>query len=629
MHRLGRSKTFARRKDGYNPVSITVINLANIPINSATNVATFNHSVHNRIGPCEYYIHDTIWGTYYTLRERWFCEYNAPYEQDVFGIVSTAGGVALAALGLVAAVVGAAASVILAVPTGGASIAIGVAIGTSVGYAGTAVGMASGGLVTAGWVIQGKSVAHANDALLTSIRGQDNRIFKIVGYVPFTEKVINGKTVVESPDPNQFALRVEEVNEAEFNKWRADGTIIQAADPLQGDVALLLGAQINEPQAGAPHIVMTRPYLLKTDSVKPAGKLSASADENDYGVHLVTGDAPQLTANAEWQLIPVRNASQTAVTGKRSSLGPRYVICNRQFTKFLGANTDRSVGTRSSRDMGWSRVHFYAPVTFELSLHPGDMWSPIFEALEIPDAPSGGPGCFYLRHLQLNELSSNEVLGNERWFLKAEGGGVSLKLPGLTNQNEPPAGASGFMWRFEGIRDPRVPKGSGPPQPTRFYPLPRPVMAREVHWTKPVTGNPNGTWATQIVSLSNADVRGARALVPYPQAKYGLVDLGMYYDGEHPTMRACNNQDGRAISFIYGNGLIGNVSVAEQDGYGIVDLKYTDAHGVDFGWFLNGANSKRYENLLPADSRLVGIRAKEQGGYGIVDVMFGYVGAAS
>ena len=606
-------------------MSITVVNLTNIPINSATNVASFNHSVHNKIGPCEYYIHDTIWGTYYTLRERWFCADNSPYEQDVFGIASTAGSVALAALGLVVAVIGGAAAIILAPATGGASVALGVLIGTAAAYGGTAVGVAGAGFATAGWVIQGKKVAPASDALWTNIAGQGNRIFKVVGYVPFTEKVVDGKTMVESEDPNKFPLRIEEIGEAEFNGWRASGTILQAANPLQNDVTALIGAQINEAIAKPPNIDISLLYLIENQ--EPAGILEASGDEYGLGINLVSKETHKELPQARWQLIPVRNASQTTMTGKRSSLGPRYVMCEREFTRFLGADKDNAVEMRSSRNMGWSRVHFYTPVTFELSLYPGDTWSPIFEVLEMPDGPSGSPGCFYLRHLQLDELSSKELRNNDRWFLKAEGASLFLRRPTPSNQHEPLTDASGFLWRLGGFRGQRGPKGTGPPQLTRVLPLPRPVTAREVKWTKPITGNADarGKWGTEIVSLSFADVRGTRALVPYPQGNYGLVDLGMYYDKLNPVLRATDNTDGSEVPFAYGNGLIANVSVAEQSGYGVVDLKYTDANGVTFGWFLNGADSKQYENVLPANSRLVGVRAKTQGNYGIVDLMFGYV----
>jgi len=85
-----------------NYMPIIVLNLANLPINSATSNAGFEYSVHNAISPKHFYIHDTLPGIYYDLRVRW-TTHNPAYEADIGTVAMMVGGTAIALIGLVLA----------------------------------------------------------------------------------------------------------------------------------------------------------------------------------------------------------------------------------------------------------------------------------------------------------------------------------------------------------------------------------------------------------------------------------------------------------------------------------------------------------------------------------------------
>jgi hypothetical protein len=85
-----------------NQMPIIVVNLANLPINSATSNAGFEYSVHNAISPKHFYIHDTVPGTLYDLRVRWTFG-NPAYESDISTVAMMIGGTAISLLGLILA----------------------------------------------------------------------------------------------------------------------------------------------------------------------------------------------------------------------------------------------------------------------------------------------------------------------------------------------------------------------------------------------------------------------------------------------------------------------------------------------------------------------------------------------
>jgi len=153
-------------------------------------------------------------------------------------------------------------------------------------------------------------------------------------------------------------------------------------------------------------------------------------------------------------------------------------------------------------------------------------------------------------------------------------------------------------------------------------------VPRAVKWTGPVTKNPDGAWLQQILAGPLPDdVRFVTALEPFKQGGYGLVDFRMYYGGDnaHATIRATRNFDGSGVFKTLDNAPITNITVREEDKYGVTDVSFT-ANGYESGWIAHsGAESRSFKNVLPPNSILVGVQAKAQGGYGIVDLNFAYV----
>lgn len=405
-------------------MSITVVNTTNLPINSATNVANFNHSVHNAINPGEYYIHDTIPGTLYTLRARWFCGENAPYEQDILNLGLTVGGTLLSAVGLVVSALGVGASW----ATGGASLAL--------SFAGAGISAAGEALAATSWGIHDTGVRASRDALWDTIPGQYNNVYKIMGEVPLKEaKDDKGNTIITSDHPNNFPLKIEKMDQTEFDRLRATNVLSQAGHPLHSDVKHLLNARELEPieineQTHATLSLNKRYWMENYHPGYHTGILGAHDDETDDRVYRVHKKEQQHLPEAQWQLIPC-----PPVAGRTF-----FVICERRFTKFLAATADRIVMVRTE-DMAASTVNFANPgrPRFDLQLDPTKIdWTPTFDLMPASN------GYYYLRPV----YAGYHALGADNWFVSARDDDKP-EIYKYQNHNE----ESYDQWKFVAVTD--------------------------------------------------------------------------------------------------------------------------------------------------------------------------------
>jgi hypothetical protein len=320
---------------------IIVLNLTNMPINSATSNAGFNYSVHNSISPKHYYIHDTVPGTKYDIRIRWALSSPA-YESDVAKVASIATGVVIGVLGLA-----------LAPFTAGMSLgANGITYATAglgtMGLAMAKVGlplgvkMASDAVV---WKIADDKAKAADDIRKSDLDGAKTTVLVVKGTVPFKTVTTtkNGQEVVteiQSENPNRFPLTVQELDESAFNTLRGTGQVTQSRIPILADLNALLGTlDANAMTFNLPpdtKVRSNRRYWIENYHPKcPDGLLSAADSETDcHFYRRLKSDTAKLP-ESQWQLVPYEILSGPRTPGDTPLIWNIFAICERRYGKFL------------------------------------------------------------------------------------------------------------------------------------------------------------------------------------------------------------------------------------------------------------------------------------------------------
>lgn len=325
---------------------IIVLNLTNLPINSATSNAGFNYSVHNAISPNHYYIHDTVPGTFYDIRIRW--SLNSPaYESDIAHVVSIVTGVAIGLLGLALAP-------FTAGWTLGATGYVWEPTLATVGLAMAKVGapltvkLGADGII---WKVAKGNTRAANDIRKGDIKGADTTVLVVEGKVPFQTTTVtkDGKEVITeitSKDPSEYPLTVRELDMDSFNEMRSSGKITQSRIPILADLNALLGTVDKKEQkdkdrytfelAPETKIQSNRRYLIENyHPGSPAGLLSAHDSESDeHFFRRLKSEAAKLP-ESQWQFVPymsLKNQQGGNATGAALNV---FAICERRYGKFL------------------------------------------------------------------------------------------------------------------------------------------------------------------------------------------------------------------------------------------------------------------------------------------------------
>jgi hypothetical protein len=403
-----------------------VVNLANLPINSATSNAGFEYSVHNAISPKHFYIHDTVPGTYYDLRVRW--TFGSPaYESDISTVAMMIGGTALSLLGLA-----------LAPFTAGLSIQAGAVVYQAIG-GGMALGLAMAkgavplaialGADSVKWIITDQKVKEADDIKWTNVKGADTTIFVIRGTVPIESTktvVVDGKehvTEISSKDPNLFPLQAEKLDEEVFNRLRSRGELTQSRIPILADLNILLGtldAHAYTCNLGADSRVSTnkRYWIRNYHPDCPPGILGANSAEGDKRFYRTPASDDQTHPENHWQLVPYLNLA--ARQGGNDTGFPLnvFALAERRYGKFLTYDIhSRGVEMRDALSMqeltiaGDERFHYavdFTGTTWEAKPRPYPKlrlrsrsgaeqsesklgWTPYFAII-----PGRSPGYFYI-----------------------------------------------------------------------------------------------------------------------------------------------------------------------------------------------------------------------------------------
>lgn len=148
--------------------------------------------------------------------------------------------------------------------------------------------------------------------------------------------------------------------------------------------------------------------------------------------------------------------------------------------------------------------------------------------------------------------------------------------------------------------------------------------ATDLTWTAGVLGNPDGTWRSRV-----ALPRGMSGLILDSQWGFGVVNSSMKYQECGQTREsaaATANTNGIPVPWNAPGDLVTKVTVREQKGYGAIDMLLTTLGGQSSGWMADNRNATRTVPVpLPANAIVLGMQAKEQLGYGIVDYAFGYI----
>lgn len=334
-------------------MSITVINMTNAPINSATMIAGLNHSVHNEISPGHYYIHDTVAGSIYQLRNRWWIG-NAEYEQNIRAIIMLSLGVPLTAIGVALTVVGA--MPIAAAITAGEAVTAGSIAMTAIGAAATAVSTTTG---VAEWVIQAVDVGKEDDVTESTIHGAENKIFMITGKIEFKEtKDSKGRiTKLTSKHPNEYPLKATKVSRSAFDDMVANGEIVQSRMPLVADMARLLNTNggIEPHRIGRRHVEWgkdilvqaNRRYWIENYHPEHSRSILAVHDSEDNGtIYRVPFNEQSKLPEAQWQLIPVGFDRNVEASARK----PVFILCERRYGKVMVAEGSNKVSMWHPRD---------------------------------------------------------------------------------------------------------------------------------------------------------------------------------------------------------------------------------------------------------------------------------------
>jgi hypothetical protein len=320
---------------GGTAMSITVVNLANMPINSATNQASFNYSVHNAISPTHYYVHDTIPG-FYDLRVRWWCARNPEYESEIATVVGIAVGIPLAALGLTAVVLGA---VPLVGAVGVSAFAIVGAVGGGISGVGSVLG------TTVPWMISGPKVAAANDRKVENIEAIKDKVFVVTGKVPLElKKTAEGKIYeARSEDPNKFPIEVKEISRGDFDKMVDKAQISQSRVALAADTASLLRPRQNRRRrfhlGRGVELASDCRYWIENRMPKydGVGILGAHNGEGNDSNYCVSKSSQKNLPEAHWQFIPVTGDDRDVMDKRRI-----FAICERLWSKFMVDDNSRN-----------------------------------------------------------------------------------------------------------------------------------------------------------------------------------------------------------------------------------------------------------------------------------------------
>jgi hypothetical protein len=460
---------------------IIVVNLANLPINSATSNAGFEYSVHNAISPKHFYIHDTVPGTLYDIRVRWTFE-NPAYESDISTVAMMVGGTAISLLGLVLAPFTAGLSI-----QGGALVYQAIAGASAVGLA-IAKGAVPLTIALAAdatkWIITDQKVKDADDIKWTNIKGAETTILVIKGHVPFQEiKKINveGKEeVVEirSPHPNQYPLEAERLEESTFNSLRSKGELTQSRIPALADLNILLGTLDNGAYTCALDsnvtVATNRRYWIENHHPGHApGILGAHDAETDMHFYRTPKATTKSAPESQWQLVPHLNLRPNQGGNRTGHPLNVFALFERRWGKCL-AYDGNSVQMRGPLSLvnvehQGDKYHFgvdFTETTWEAepkphpvlklrerTMHTQDLlrtqgWTPFFALI-----PGSQPGYFYITPFT-PATSFTESLTPELYtrlrekgpFISADDGDTTRIW---TLEGHPSAAMS--QWRFEAV----------------------------------------------------------------------------------------------------------------------------------------------------------------------------------
>lgn len=154
-------------------------------------------------------------------------------------------------------------------------------------------------------------------------------------------------------------------------------------------------------------------------------------------------------------------------------------------------------------------------------------------------------------------------------------------------------------------------------------------------FTEAATGNDRGDWRKTVYVPRH---RKALVMQVRNQPGYGLIDARLIDDTGATTDWTAGNTDGEATLFqsmkvdTTKMDHISEVDVLEERGYGIIDVRcickgQEDRAGCDCGWAVGNpgdpAKNREYKIKVP-NGFVVGLRGKEQGRYGLVDLKFAY-----
>lgn len=147
--------------------------------------------------------------------------------------------------------------------------------------------------------------------------------------------------------------------------------------------------------------------------------------------------------------------------------------------------------------------------------------------------------------------------------------------------------------------------------------------------TGPFTKNPNGGWARWSITPNREPATGIEIR---NRNKHGLIDARILYGSNLGYQWTTGDGNESQIRHGRGHGQIIEVVVKEQGGYGIIDLMFKMSSGYESGWLVGNPEKKNvsfHVQDIPTGFMMVGLQGKQEGtDFGLVDLRLATVSAA-